>query len=258
MLTRRSFLRHIIQVSATVGLFAQPPARAESIATDSQRPLRVCLVSGALEYKSDESLAAFQRYLEENYNVKCSRAFRKTDNDLPGLEHLDDCDVMLLFTRRLTIDGEQLARVKKYLDAGRPIVGIRTASHAFQKWLELDRQVLGGNYKGHYGDGPPTEIRFEQKAKDHPALKGVQPFTGAGSLYENQGLADDCHVLLTGSIPEHREPIAWTRTHHGGRVFYTSLGHPKDFENENFRRMVANALFWATQRDVERPTDASK
>src|SRR5262249_41900520 len=53
----------------------------------------------------DASLSAFQEFLEKKYNVKCSRAFRKTDDDLPGLDNLDSCDVMLLFTRRLTISG---------------------------------------------------------------------------------------------------------------------------------------------------------
>ncbi|HMC90497.1 MAG TPA: PVC-type heme-binding CxxCH protein, partial [Gemmataceae bacterium] len=70
--------------------------------------LNLCLVSGSLEYKSDESLSAVQKFLEDNYNVHCSRAFRKADDDLPGLGNLDACDAMLLFTRRLTISGEQL------------------------------------------------------------------------------------------------------------------------------------------------------
>jgi len=223
--------------------------------TVDKRPLRVCLLSGSLEYKSDESLTAFQKHLEENYNVKCSRAFRKADDDLPGLEHLDDCDVMLLFTRRLTIGGEQLERVKKYVEAGRPIVGVRTASHAFQNWLELDRTVLGGNYKGHYREGPPTEVHFEQAAQKHPICAGVQPFAGVGSLYKNTGIANDCELLLMGTTtdansPKRGEPIAWTRTHRGGRVFYTSLGHSQDFENDNFRRLLANSLFWAAQREV--------
>lgn len=212
------------------------------------RPLKVCLVSGSLEYDSDGSLAAFQKYLEANSNVRCSRAFRKTDDDLPGLENLDTCDVMLLFTRRLTIKGEQLERVKKYCQSGKPIVAVRTASHAFQNWLALDREILGGNYKGHYGDGPLTQVRLAEKARDHPVLAGVKPFASAGSLYKNPGLADDVEVLLTGGNGEHTEPVAWVRTYKGGRIFYTSLGHPKDFQDESFRRLLVNALFWTARR----------
>ncbi|HEY1861820.1 MAG TPA: isochorismatase family protein, partial [Gemmataceae bacterium] len=216
----------------------------------NKKLLKVCVVSGSVEYDSDASLATLEKHLESNYPVVCTRAFRKTDDDLPGLENLESCDVMLLFTRRLTIKGEQLDRVKAFCKAGKPIVAIRTASHAFQNWLDLDKEVLGGNYKGHYGDGPLTDVVFLDKAKSHPVLAGVKPFKGTGSLYKNMGLAEDSEILLTGSIPDHTEPLAWTRLHNSGRVFYTSLGHPKDFKDENFQRLLVNALFWVTKRDA--------
>src|SRR5439155_26753205 len=119
-----------------------------------------------------------------------------------------------------------------------------TASHAFQNRLALDKEVLGGNYQGHYKEGPVTKVSIVEKAKGHPILAGVTPFQSVGSLYKNIGLAADSEVLLTGAIPDHTEPIAWTRTHSGGRVFYTSLGHPQDFKNADFRRLLANALQW--------------
>ena len=219
-----------------------------SSARAGDRPLRVCLVSGSLEYDSDTSLDKLQKHLEKHYRIACARAFIKTESDLPGLENLDKCDVMLLFTRRLKISGEQLERVKKYCLAGKPIVGIRTASHAFQNWLDLDKEVLGGNYKGHYNAGPLCEVKLADQ-KSHPILKGVQPFKSVGSLYKNTGLAKDVNVLLTGAIPDHEEPIAWTRTYKGGRIFYTSLGHQKDFDDPNFVTLVTNALYWAAQRE---------
>jgi putative membrane-bound dehydrogenase-like protein len=231
-------------------LQSDPPS-AKPQAKKNAKPLRVCLVSGSLEYESDKSLAAFQEYLEKKYNVQCSRAFRKTDDDLPGLENLDTCDVMLLFTRRLTIQGEQLDRIKKYCTSGKPIVAVRTASHAFQNWLALDKEVLGGDYQGHYGEKVKTRIGIVEKMKDHPILSGVKVFEPAGSLYKNQSPAKDIEVLLTGENGEHTEPIAWTRGHKGGRIFYTSLGHPKDFENEHFKRMLVNALFWTTRETAK-------
>jgi type 1 glutamine amidotransferase len=136
--------------------------------------------------------------------------------------------------------------VKKYCQSGKPIVAIRTASHAFQNWLALDKEVWGGNYKGHYGAGPQTQVHIVPSEKEHAILAGVKPFTSAGSLYKNQGLARDVHVLLQGSIPGHEEPIAWTRSYRGGRIFYTSLGHPDDFKNDHFKRLLVNALYWTT------------
>ena len=210
--------------------------------------LKVCLVSGSVEYDSNGSLAKFQKYLEGRFPAKCTRAFRKSDTDLPGLENLDDCDVMLLFTRRLKLEGQQLDRIKKYCLSGKPLVGVRTASHAVQTWLDFDKEVLGGNYQGHYKEGPMTEVKVSALGKGNPILDGVKPFKAAGSLYKNTGLSKDVTVLLEGNNGEHTEPIAWTRSYKGGRIFYTSLGHQKDFEDENFLRLLANALFWTAKK----------
>jgi type 1 glutamine amidotransferase len=227
---------------------------ASSAAAD--KPLAVCLVSGSLEYKSNESLAEFQKYLEANYNATCSRAFLvgSDEEHLPGLENLERCDVMLLFTRRLKLSGEELARIKSYSLSGRPIVGVRTASHAIQTWLELDKEVLGGNYQGHWSNDVETQVALVGGEKGHPVLAGVEPFVSPGSLYKNRGLAADCRVLLVGTSAESSEPVAWTRNYKGGRIFYTSLGHPRDFEQESFRRLLANALFWTAGREPERKT----
>lgn len=218
------------------------------------KKLRVALVSGSLEYKSDESLAEFQKYLEANYPVECVRAFRKTDIDIPGLDQLENCDVAIFYTRRLKIDGEQLERVKKYVNSGKPVIGIRTASHGFQNWLEMDKLIFGGDYKNHFGAGPKCQVQIADGAKDHPVLRGVKPFESVGSLYKNPGVAKDVTVLLTGAIPDHTEPVAWVRERKVGeksqRVFYTSLGHPEDFKDPNFTRILVNALGWATERDL--------
>jgi type 1 glutamine amidotransferase len=56
---------------------------------------------------------------------------------------------------------------------------------------------------------------------------------------------------LIGEVPgQPAEPVAWTHAYHEGRVFYTSLGHPDDFRNEAFNRLLVNAVFWALGRDV--------
>jgi putative membrane-bound dehydrogenase-like protein len=232
--------------------YLQGDGPVEIAKQEKNPPLKVCLVSGSLEYESDASLAALQEYLEKTYNVQCSRAFRKTDEDLPGLENLETCDVMLLFTRRLKITGEQLDRVKKYCDAGKPVVGIRTASHAFQTWLDLDKEVLGGSYSNHYGKGPEITTQVTDKGKSHPILDGVGALKSAASLYKNPTNAPDTEPLLVGTAGEHSDPVAWTRVRNGGRVFYTSLGDQADFKNDAFVRMIVNALFWTAKRSPEK------
>jgi type 1 glutamine amidotransferase len=125
---------------------------------------------------------------------------------------------------------------------------LRTASHAFQKWLELDHLVLGGDYQGHYGSGQMTKISIARGAAEHPILKDVEPFETPSKLYKNPKIADDTSLLLTGTIPEHTEPVAWTRKNRGGRVFYTSLGGPDDFQMTVFQTMLVNAIFWTAER----------
>ena len=211
-------------------------------------PLRVCLVSASFEYESNKSLPILQKRLEKKGAV-CLRAFMvgKDESKIAGLDQIDKCDVLVLFTRRSKLEGADLEHVKKYCLAGRPIVGIRTASHAVQTWLDLDHEVLGGNYTGHFGKGT-TKVQLVDAAKAHPVLVGVRPFETMGSLYKNDGIAKDCEVLLTGTNDKATMPVAWTRTYKGARIFYTSLGQQGDFEKESFLRLVENAVFWTSKR----------
>jgi type 1 glutamine amidotransferase len=221
-------------------------------ADEKQKPLRVCILSGCDTYDSETSLPPFQEFLERHYNVQCSRVIRKAEDDLPGLEQLDDCDVAFVFIKRMQLKGDQLERFRKYATSGRPIVAVRTASHAVQTWLEFDHEVLGGNYHSHHPVGPVTQIKVEEGAESHPILEGVKLSSVADSLYRNEGHASDINVLWSGSIPgEPSEAIAWTREVNGGRVFYTSLGAQDTFKEPAFRRLLANALFWTAERDVE-------
>jgi type 1 glutamine amidotransferase/nicotinamidase-related amidase len=215
------------------------------------------MVSGSEEYESDRTLAAFRDYLEANYPARCSLVCARGVADLPGLDALDNCDVALFFTRRLTIEGDQLDRVQRYVTAGRPLVAVRTASHGFQKWLEFDKEVLGGNYRGHYRNDLTMRAAPVPEATGHPVLDGIRGLASRGSLYKTSPLAPDAKVLLAGSSPEGKEPAAWVREYRGGRVFYTSLGAQGDFDNATFRRLLANALFWAARREPERKEAAS-
>jgi len=220
---------------------------------EAKPPVKVCMLSGSREYHSDESLTAFKPFLESNYNIACTLVKGgDKGKGLPGIEAARTCDLLFVFVRRNTLPEDQLKIVRDYCEAGRPVVGIRTASHAFQNWLEFDKKVLGGNYQGHYGAGAKAQIAFDEKAKDHPVLRGVKPFASSYSLYKNTGLAGDVTLLATATAKGKTEPVAWTRLHKGGRVFYTSFGGPDDFKDPNFKQMLVNAIFWTAKRDVEK------
>src|SRR5947207_6809177 len=219
------------------------------IAAQTAKPT-VVLISGEYEYKSAETLPVFKQFLETNYGFNCVYLERTRGEDIPGLDALDKADLAVLFVRRMTLPEAQLGKIRKYLDSGKPLIGLRTASHAFENWKEWDRDVLGGNYHNHHSDKLVATVRTVPEAAEHPILKGVdKEFVAGGSLYLNAPLPPSSTVLLMGSVTNQpAEPVAWTHRYKGGRVFYTSLGHPKDFESPAFRRLLVNAIFWTLNR----------
>jgi hypothetical protein len=137
------------------------------------------------------------------------------------------------------------------------VLGIRTASHAFGArefdtnrlvdWPEFDPEILGGNYHGHYGriqNG--MEVAVVPGMEEHVLLQGTDPegFRSPCTLYEVRPLKSrQAQVLLTGSIPDKPpEPVLWINRNRYGTAIYTSLGHFKDWENENFRHIIFNAV----------------
>src|ERR1044071_5135044 len=121
-------------------------------AAETKPAPRIVLISGEYEYSSSNSLPAFARFLENSYRFHCTYLQRQTNDDIPGLEALDKADLALFFIRRMTLPEDQLARIKKFVASGKPLIGLRTASHAFENWKEWDHEVLGGNYHMHHGN----------------------------------------------------------------------------------------------------------
>jgi type 1 glutamine amidotransferase len=216
-------------------------------------PVRIVLISGEPEYFSSNSLPAFGRLLETNYQFRCAYVERTESNNIPGLEALEKADLAILFVRRMALPEAQLGRVRKFLDSGKPLIGLRTASHAFENWKSWDHDVLGGNYHMHHGNQLRATARVVPAAREHPILRNVAAeFETGGSLYKTSPLGEGTTVLLMGSVDgQPPEPMAWTHNYKGARVFYTSLGHPQDFENASFKNLLVNAVFWCLRK--ERP-----
>jgi type 1 glutamine amidotransferase len=182
----------------------------------------------------------------------------KERNTLPGLDVLDEADVLLVSVRRRPLPPPQLAKIKQFVAAGKPVIGIRTASHAFSllrdqapeglaAWPEWDAQVFGGNYTGHHGNKLRSTVQIASGAEEHPILTGVprEPFPQGGSLYKTSPLVRRATMpLLVGKAEgQPEEPAAWTfERQDGGRSFYTSLGHVDDFENARFSACCSMAF----------------
>ena len=225
----------------------------------------VAIVMAEDEYKTNETLPAFAaRYLGKDFRVSLVFDSATDHDDLPGLEVLNDADVLLLSVRRRLLRPEQMAIIRRFVQAGKPVIGIRTACHAFGlragpppkghvAWTTLDREVFGGNYHNHYGNtgpkSPPTRVRVAPAAEHNPLLAGVRrdEFAVRGSLYRMSPVEPGAKLLMTGHVGTNPpEPVTWTFTRRdGGRSFYTSLGHPDDFTLPAVQHLLRNAVYWA-------------
>lgn len=238
-------MRHAIRLPAgLLTMFATVALGAESTV------VRLHFLAGSREYHAAESLTAWAAALERSRTVRChvSTATDKQRTPVAGLDQLADADLLVLFCRRLALPDSQLQQLRDYLESGRPILGIRTASHAVQNLPSLDREVLGGDYRGHGPAEPTIHVTVAPQAAQHPVLAGVEPWTRPGKLYRNPALADDVTVLLVGTGAAEMQPLAWVREAGGRRVFYTSMGFPRDFRNTNFMRLLENAVTWCLGR----------
>jgi len=210
--------------------------------------LKVVMFSGSSEYHSNETLAKLKKVLEEKYGCDCVlNVVQDKGTELTGADGLAKADVGVFFTRRIAVSDEDLAKVRAFVKRGGGVVGIRTASHGFHTWLKFVPEVLGGSYNNHYGKDVPAEVTIEGEHRGHPVLAEVKEFKTTGKLYKNPHLAEDVKVLLRAKTAEYGEPVAWVRDAkegERGRVFYTSLGTPGDFENEEFVKLVGNAVRW--------------
>lgn len=227
----------------------------------ADRPKEICFIIGENEYRTWETLPEFARkeLAWRGYRLSFVTASEQVgDNDFRNWEAIPRADVLVVSVRRRAPPRPMLEAVRAHLAAGKPLVGLRTASHAFEQrnqreptdtsWMGFDEEVLGGDYLDHYGAGPETIVRKIPETSGHPILNNVAAeFRSPSSLYRNRRLANTVTPLLNGRTADDKsetEPVAWINTRENRRVFYTSLGGPEDFANPNFRALLLNGLLW--------------
>ncbi len=255
----------------------------------------IVLIAGDHEYRGEETLPALARILAKRYGFKCSCFFTtdpKTGYLLPGssnlygLEALKTADLMIVFLRFQDFKDEEMQHIVDYLDAGKPVMGLRTSTHGFlikkgkkfHKYSDKYRgddynggfgeQILGENWVGHYGRNHRQSSRLvlEKEQLGHPVLRGLKdvhaqcggyradPIEGSITLAKGQILNG---MTLDSPPDETKEvlPVAWVREYEGpntgkrGRVFTTTHGASEDILNDGFRRMRINASLWCMGMD---------
>lgn len=249
----------------------------------------IVFLAGDHEYRSEETLPELARILAKHHGFKCTVLFNVDqetgeivpgNSNMPGLEALDSANLAVVFLRFQNFPEEQMRHFDGYLNRGGPVVGLRTATHAFKmpgdvpfgkysfdgkdKDYELGfgHQVLGQTWVGHYGKNHQQSTRIsiiDEQAK-HPILRGVKDIWVQAGGYV--GKPTDGEILtmaqpLNGMTPDSPAdeskppmPSEWTRTYKSksgkeGRVFTTLYGTPEDLLNDGYRRMLVNGCFWA-------------
>ena len=165
------------------------------------RGKHIVLVSGDEEYRSEEVLPQLGKILAVRHGFKCTVLFSmdpKTGEidpinraNIPGLETLEDADLMVIATRFRDLVDDQMAHLDRYVQSGKPIVGLRTATHGFniekgKKYAHYSynskewdggfgRQVLGETWAGHHGHHGQQSTRglLVESEASHPILRGL-------------------------------------------------------------------------------------
>ena len=237
-------------------------------AESASRQLHVVFIIGENEYNTWETLPEFAEKDLRPQGLRFSYVKAtplQNDNEFTNIVAIKEADLLVVSVRRRTPRKEMLDLVRAHLAAGKPLVGIRTASHAWDakpvdaehdNWPTFDVDILGAKYENHYGRtnlGPQATITAVPEATTHPVLRGVPiEFASDSHLYKYRKTGGTVTPLLTGHLVGRTnvEMAAWSYTGNNRRVFYTSLGGPEDFKLPAFRILLRNAVLWALDRPI--------
>jgi len=289
-------MRRIAALLAAIAWLSPCGLRAQSVVYEGGpgpgKGKHIVFVVGDQEYRSEESMPALAKILARRHGFKCTVLLpinqqtgeidpSLTDN-ISGLEALHSADLMVLFLRFQELPDEQMKEIIDYTNSGRPIVALRTATHAFNYLKRPDnpyakysfrskdpvggygRLVLGETWVNHYGAHEKESHRASVAPgmEKHPIVQGVKDIWGPSDVYEVTTLSGDSQPLMLGQVLSGMDPssppnpnkkllpVAWVKSYTGesgkpARIFTTTMGHAGDFRDEGFRRLMVNACYWA-------------
>ena len=261
---------------------------------------KIVLIAAEQEYRSEQSMPMLAKILSQHHGFDCTVLFgvnasgqvdptmpvypekgkeaQFQKHHIPGLEHLASADLVVFFTRLLTLPTTQLQQIVDYVDSGRPLIALRTANHGFRgplpykidgKRVRWGEDVLGGTFLNHHGRWHADSTRgfFDPNHLQHPILIGVADIWGDSDVYrtykEGTNLPEECSALVWGQplmgrkpddLPNEKLeplPVAWVKpwkTSDGktARVFHCTMGSGIDLKNPGLRRLLVNSAYWCT------------
>ena len=254
----------------------------------------IVFLSGDEEYRSEEGLPMLAKILSTRHGFKCTVLFATNPADgtidpnnqtnIVGMEAVQLADMVVMLLRVRELPDEKMKYFVDYVNSGKPILGLRTATHSFsysrnkqspyakyhwgsKEWPGgFGQQVLGDTWISHHGSHGSESTRgvINEAFKDHPILKGVEDLWGPTDVYGIKNLSESAQVLVHGQVlagmkptaqpvegPKNTPmmPLVWVKDFKGeqgkaSRVICTTMGASTDLQNEGLRRLVVNACYW--------------
>ena len=264
----------------------------------------IVFVTGDEEYRSEEGMPQMAKILSVRHGFDTTVLFAMDDatgtidpnnqTNIKGMHFVKDADLVVLFTRFRELPDDQMKYFVDYFEAGKPIMGLRTSTHAFSysrnkdskyahyHWQSRDwpggfgQQVLGDTWVNHHGHHGHESTRglIEGRHKNHPILKGVHDIWGPTDVYGVAHLPSDISVLVHGltlsgmqpdSLPNYEKslmPVAWIREYQqdsgkANRIFCTTMGAATDLESVDLRRLLVNACYWGLEMEDAIPEESN-
>ena len=228
---------------AVIWLFGTLPLHGAGIefqgASGPGKGKRVVLIAADDEYHSEEALPQLAKILAKRHGFTCTVLFAINPNDgtidpherhnIPGLEALQNADLLILFMRFRDLPDSQMTYFADYVESGRPIIGIRTATHAFdikpgsayerysynsriEGWQGgFGRRVLGETWIAHHGDHGKQSTRgiMVKGEENNPILRGIEDgaiWTPTDVYEVRLPLPGACHPLILGEVLTNMNP----------------------------------------------------
>ncbi len=266
-------------------LVYEPPAGTEN-------HKHIVLISGDEEYRSEQALTMLGKILSQRHGFRCSVLFSfgpddanyidsNNPNGLRGLDALSSADLLILSTRFRTPGLNEATHITNYLNQGKPVIGLRTATHAFKgngsfggiPFGDFGLKILGETWVSHHGKHKVQGARgvIEPAQENHPILRGVKNPFCPSDVYEVKHLTDQDEILLRAAVTETlapdspnvegklndpMQPFAWLHSYQRpngtgtGLSFCTTGGASVDLVDEEMRRLIVNASLHLTGREV--------
>ncbi len=259
---------------------------------------KIVLVAGDEEYRTEESMPMLGKILSQHHGFDCTVVFSWDETGtyidpnnqagLVGLAALDDADLMIIGTRFRRPIPEEAAHITKFLNAGKPIIGIRTSTHAFSgkgdfgglQFSQFGRKILGEQWVNHHGKHKVQGARavIESANAKHPVLTGVSDVFAPTDVYGVIHLTDADTILLRGAVTESldpaskpvdgeknnpMQPLAWLHNYTApngttkGHSFCTTMGASVDLLSDDLRQLLVNAAYHLTGLGVPENADVS-